>query len=60
MGLVDAGESGRINIELRRESFVIHVDDGDEREHPEYLLSDLPDLIAALQMVNRRKEADRR
>jgi hypothetical protein len=37
---------GNVSIEVRRESFIIHTDDTEA--HPEFLLSDLDDLIAAL------------
>jgi hypothetical protein len=56
-------EFGRISIEVRRESFIIHPNDeawqtnrepDPERPwnrdpHPEFYLSDLDDLIAALE-----------
>lgn len=51
-------EFGRISIEVRRESFIIHPDDAawqpnriyaDRDPHPEFLLSDLDDLIKALE-----------
>lgn len=53
-------EFGRISIEVRRESFIIHPNDEawNQRtpqgvlranEHPEFYLSDLDDLIEALE-----------
>lgn len=70
---------GRLSIEVRRESFIVHSDygytpDGDHTPdtdhhgkhwrtagHPEFLLTDLDDLIAALQdakdyLVNRKPD----
>jgi hypothetical protein len=37
---------GKVSVEVRRESFIVHTDDADA--HPEFLLTDLDDLIAAL------------
>jgi hypothetical protein len=52
-------EFGRVSVEVRRESFIIHPNDeawqawrhgqGLPDPHPEFYLSDLDDLIAALE-----------
>lgn len=49
MGLIRK-DFGRLCIEDRRESFIIHMDDDETwtGPHPEFLHTDLDDLIAAL------------
>lgn len=51
-------EFGRVSIEVRRESFIIHPNEeawqperiyADRDPHPEFYLADLDDLIRALQ-----------
>lgn len=45
---------GNISIEVRRESFVVCDENGDcEKPNPEYMLSDLNDMIAALEDARR-------
>lgn len=54
---------GKMAVEVRRESFIIHPSyEGDmgDMPHPEFMLTDLDDLIAALQdakdyIANRKK-----
>ena len=50
MGLI-RDDFGRITIEERRESFIVHPDDEawpSDLAHPEFYLADLDDLISAL------------
>lgn len=47
---------GDVSIEQRRESFIVHLPDNkwDRRDpHPEFYLSDLDNLIAALEELKR-------
>lgn len=37
---------GKISVEVRRESFIVHIDNDDP--HPEYMIEDLDDMISAL------------
>ena len=40
---------GKIEVEIRRKSFIVYYDDADERDvPPEYLIADMDDLRAAL------------
>jgi hypothetical protein len=65
MGFVHKNH-GNISIETRSESFYIHAgyEEGEvlaefwrDVPHPEFLLSDLEDLIAALEEVRAKRES---
>jgi hypothetical protein len=53
-------EMGKFIIETRRESFYLHSPDFDSRfPHPEFLYSDIPTLIAALNQAWTRAPSER-